>query len=80
MSLEMIKQNANSLLELIENYNKLVEQQLFLASRHESSEKINEINGKLLQLRVYFLKIIANIDTLVTQEEKLLGKMPEKGK
>lgn len=78
MSLEMIKQNAVSIFEVIDNYDKLVKQQLYLLDRHESNDRLNELNEKILQLKIYFLKLITNIDTLVKQEENLLGKASPK--
>ena len=70
----MVKQNLKSLLEVVARYDNLVKRQMYLKDKGEDSDKINELNGKILQLRVYFLKLITNIDALVKQEEKLLEK------
>ncbi len=70
----MIKQNANSIIEIMGSYEEIVKQQLYMMERHESSEKINHLNEKLLQLKTYFLKLVTNIDNLVRQEQKLLAK------
>ena len=74
MSLEMIRQNARSIIEIMGNYDKLVNLQLYMLEKHDSSQKLNELNEKILQLKTYFLKLVTNIETLVKQEENLLGK------
>lgn len=79
MSIEMIKQNARSIIEIMDSYEEIVKQQLYMMEKHESSAKINQLNEKLLQLRTYFLKLVTNIDNLVRQEEKLLEKASVKG-
>lgn len=74
MSLEMIRQNARSIIEVMENYDKLVKLQLYMLEKKDSSQQLNEINEKILQLKTYFLKLVTNIETLVKQEQNLLGK------
>lgn len=74
MSLEMIRQNARSITEVMDSYDKLVNLQLYMLEKHDSSQKLNEINEKILQLKTYFLKLVTNIETLVKQEQNLLGK------
>ncbi len=74
MSLEMIRQNARSIIEAMDGYDKLVKLQLYMLEKHDSSQKLNEINEKILQLKTYFLKLVTNIETLVKQEQNLLGK------
>ncbi len=78
MSLEMIRQNARSITELMDSYDKLVKLQLYMLEKHDSSQKLNELNEKILQLKTYFLKLVTNIETLVKQEENLLGKASPK--
>ena len=78
MSLEMIRQNARSIIEIMGNYDKLVNLQLYMLEKHDSSQKLNELNEKILQLKTYFLKLVTNIETLVKQEENLLGKASPK--
>ena len=78
MSLEMIRQNARSITELMDSYDKLVKLQLYMLEKHDSSQKLNELNEKILQLKTYFLKLVTNIETLLKQEENLLGKASPK--
>ncbi len=78
MSLEMIRENAKSIIEVMDDYTKFAQLQLYMLEKHDSSKKINEINEKILQLKIYFLKLVANIETLVKQEQNLLGKASPK--
>ena len=79
MSLEMIKHNARSIAEIMDKYNDLVNKQMYLVEKRESNDRINAINGEILQLKSYFLKLVASIDSLARQEEQpLIKSLPGK--
>ena len=78
MSLEMIKQNARSLVEVLDNYNSLVKQQIYLIEKGESQDKILELNAKISQLKLFFLKLVTSIDNIVKEEQKPIEKMARK--
>ena len=74
----MIKQNARSLVEVLDNYNSLVKQQIYLIEKGESQDKILELNAKISQLKLFFLKLVTSIDNIVKEEQKPIEKMARK--
>jgi len=78
MSLEMVKQNARSLAEIIDSYNSLVTQQIYFIEKGESQNKILELNAKITQLKLFFLKLVASIDSIVKEEQRPIDKMARK--
>ena len=71
MSLDLIKQNVKSIIEVIDNYNSLLKRK---KSVEEKSTK-KELETKLAHLKGYFLKLVTNVQKLTKEEEKQLWEM-----
>lgn len=63
----MIKQNAESLIEVSEEYNKLLKKKEVF-----EGQVTEEINSKILVIKNYVLKLCTDIQKLVTEEERSL--------
>jgi len=68
MSLDMVKQNVRSMVDIVDNYNSLLKKK---KSVKEGAAK-KELETKLAQLKNHFLKLITNVQKLTKEEEKQL--------
>ena len=83
MSVDILRQNTETLIELANNYNKLLKDkddrlldaEEAKAKKDKTSQKaaekeLGEINYKLNVIKSYLLKLIAKMENLVEEEKK----------
>ncbi|MEW6063092.1 MAG: hypothetical protein AB1571_01845 [Nanoarchaeota archaeon] len=85
MSMDLLRQNTETLIELTNNYNKLSSQREELNERIETAKarklkseleknqrELEEVNIRLKLVKNYILKLIVKMDKLVEEEKNAL--------
>ena len=85
MTLDMIKQNAQSMIELVNNKELVIKEKNFVLNDIEKYKKINDkvnidssikkleaINLELDKIRTYMIKIIVNNQKIIEEEKNNL--------
>ena len=83
MTVQMINQNAQSLLEISQNYDSLVEEKKRIAllinnykltgkkaKLKQADKELQKINSKMDDIKYYIIKLLVNMQKLIEEEKK----------